>query len=422
MAGRRRTCESWTVLADNDRDPCRYAPLSDHHNADPSDTWTRLRERCPVAHDADHDLWVISRHADVLGDGAALAQFSNRTSASGQITLTPEVRAVMAAGPRPVDTLLTLDPPDHTESRRIVNEAFKPSRVAAMEPMVRRIAAGLAEALDTGGPVELMEAMAVPLPMRVISLVLGVPEDDYPTFKRWSDAIANGLSADLGPAEQLDAAHARMDFYRYVIEACRERRTAPRDDVLSDLACLRRPDDTVLSDGELCSIAVQVLVAGNETSTNLLGSAVYHLARAGWWPELVADPSLAPAVVDETLRIESPVQALYRRTTTAVEVAGVEIPAGCRVHLSWASANRDPSVFDRPDVFDPRRPGLRSHLAFGFGVHFCPGASLARLEGRVALEEMARRYPRIDVDFDAARWRRHFHLRGLEHLEVRVHR
>lgn len=407
-------------------DPCRYDPLSDTHRADPSATFAGLRERCPAFFDEAHDLWVITRHDDVLAAARDTGTFSNRTSASGQVRLCPEAIELMASGPRPVDTLLTLDPPAHTENRRIVNEAFKPSRVAAMEPMIRAIAVELVErlagAVAGGNPVEFMDAMAVPLPMRVISRVLGVPEADFPVFKRWSDDIAMGLSADLTDEEQVVAARSRLDFFRYVVETCEERRRRPLDDVLSDLANLERADSGRLSDDELCSIAVQLLVAGNETSTNLLGSALYHLARAGWWERLVTDPSLAPAVVEETLRIEAPVQALYRRTTREVEVAGTVIPAGARVHLAWASANRDPAAHPNPDVFDPGRPDLRTHLAFGFGPHFCPGAPLARLEGKVGLEELVRSVPGLTVALGSAEWRRHFHLRGLIRLHVTADR
>jgi cytochrome P450 len=398
----------------------RYDPLSEAHRADPAAAFAQLRTHCPVHHDAAHELWVLTRHADVLAAARDTATFSNRTSASGQIRLCPEALAVMASGPRLADTLLTLDPPAHTEIRRIVNEAFKPSRVAAMEPMVRAIAAELADAFDTSGPVEIMDAMAIPLPMRVISRILGVPEDEFPTFKRWSDDIAAGLSADLPDDEQVAAARSRLAFFEYVIAACAERRGAPRDDVLSDLATLERADGSRLSDGELCSIAVQLLVAGNETSTNLLGSMLLHLDRNGLWPALVADIALAPAAVEETLRIESPVQALYRRTTTDVDVHGTTIPAGSRVHLVWASANHDAEAFSDPDRFDLHRPELRTHLAFGFGPHYCPGAPLARLEGRIALEELTRRFPHLSVDQSSAVWRPHFHLRGLLRLDVRV--
>jgi cytochrome P450 len=405
-------------------EPCHYDPLSDAHRADPGATFAALRERCPVHHDEAHDLWVISRHDDVLAAARDTVTFSNRTSASGQIRLCPEALALAASGPRPVDTLLTLDPPAHTENRRIVNEAFKPSRVAAMEPMVRAITVELIETmLDEGrggNPVEFMEALAVPLPMRVISRILGVPEDEFPVFKRWSDDIAMGLSADLGDDEQVAAARSRLAFFRYVVDTCAERRRHPQDDVLSDLANLERGDRGRLGDDELCSIAVQLLVAGNETSTNLLGSALYHLARAGWWDRLVAEPALAPAAIEETLRIEAPVQALYRRTTRDVTVAGTVIPEGSRVHLAWASANRDPGAHPDPDTFDPTRADLRTHLAFGFGAHYCPGASLARLEGRIGLEELTRRAPGLAVDLDSAEWRRHFHLRGLTRLHVTV--
>jgi cytochrome P450 len=331
---------------------CPYDPLSAAHRADPAAAFRVLRAEHPVLHDEAHDLWVITRHADVLAAAKDTESFSNATSASGQIRLCDAALAIVRQGPPPVDTLLTLDPPAHTENRRIVNEAFKPSRVAAMEPMVRAIASELADSLDTGQPVDFMTAMAVPLPMRVISRVLGVPEAEFPTFKAWSDEIAAGLSADLTDDEQVRSARARLEFYRYVIEACAQRRRAPADDVLSDLANLRRADGTTLSDAELCSITVQLLVAGNETSTNLLGSVLWHVERAGWWKHLVADPALGPTVVEETLRLESPVQALYRRTTTPVTVAGTTIPAGARVHLVWASANRDPEPWPEPDTFD----------------------------------------------------------------------
>jgi len=396
----------------------RYDPMDPALREDPFAYYAALREHAPVHHASGLDAYLISRHADVKAVVSDPATFSSQV---GPITVAPppEALAVLADAMPPVHTLLTADPPEHRRYRTLVARAFAPRRVARLESTIRELAHGLVDRMEGEGRVDLVERFAVPLPLTMIADQLGVPRRDLPDLKRWSDDNVALLGGMLDAERFVGVARSLVEFQRYFVARIEECRAAPRDDILSQL--LRAEVDERPLDGpELVSILNQFMVAGNETTTNALSAGVRLLLEH---PEqraaVEADPGLWPSVVEEVLRLASPVATLFRAARREHTLHGVRIPAGARLAVVYASANRDPAVFRDPDRFDPTRPELGEHLAFGFGEHYCVGAGLARKEIEIGLQVLLERLPRLRLcpDADLAH-HPSFILRGLRSLHV----
>lgn len=313
-------------------------------------------------------------------------------------------------------SLLELDPPDHTRLRRLVMPAFSPRRIKGLE---QTITAGVHDLLDRAEAqreFDLVTALAAPLPTTVITALLGIGSDDHEPFLRYGTAIAGALDGiqSLRHARELRIAEQELGtiFSRLLVE----RRDDPRQDVISDLAAV---DQDRATHTELLSLCTLLLVAGFETTVNLIGSTVLNLHRHDQWPLVVEDPTLAEAAIEETLRFDPPVQVTGRLTTTEMELGGHTVPAGTSVVALLGGTGRDPEVFDRADEFDLTRPHQSDHLAFSAGVHYCLGAPLARLEARIAVAELARRMPRL-ASTGPVRMRPTTTLRGPAHLGVRI--
>ncbi len=358
----------------------------------PYDFYRRVRTEAPV-HQTPLGFWLVSRYDDVLSVVRDPERFSSSFSGAfaGGREPTPELRAIAAEGYPPANTLLTNDPPSHTQFRGLVNKAFTPKRVAQLEGEIRGIANDLIDRWIDTGRVELVSQFAVPLPLTVIADALGVDRADMADFKRWSDDSVAPLSGLLSPERQLECARSRVEMQHYLAARCEERRSEPRDDLLSDLVHARfdggERAGEQLTMAELLNVIEQLLVAGNETTTKLIAAGMLLLIEH---PEqmrrVLADPSLVPNLVEEALRMESPVQMLPRVTTVDVELGGVTIPKGSMVMVMYGCANRDEARFEAADRFDVTRANARTHLAFGQGPHFCVGAALARSEARIAFE------------------------------------
>jgi cytochrome P450 len=314
--------------------------------------------------------------------------------------------------------LIASDPPVHGPMRSLVNRGFTPRRIAALEPRVREIARAALAAVEDKGELDLVQDYAIPLPVQVIAELLGVEPGRYEDFKRWSDVIieaSTGSATGVKPETMLGVFGELNEYVVSVIEA---RRAQPREDLISTLI-RAEAGETAITPIELMMFTLLLLVAGNETTTNLLGNAMLALLEH---PDQLArvqrEPARIPALVEEALRFDSPVQALLRRATSDLDVAGAQIPQGATVLLLLGSANRDAEAFPDPDRFDVGR-NPQGHLSFGVGIHFCLGASLARLEARVALEELLARFARLERTSAQVEHIDSFLLRGLHRLPLR---
>jgi cytochrome P450 len=367
----------------------------------PYDYYATLREQAPV-HLTPYGFWLISRYDDVLDVVRDPERFSSQMLGPFAAEPSPEVAAVLKDAYPGVPTLLTNDPPSHTRFRNLVNKAFTPKRVGQMEGQIRAIADDLVDQFVAAGEVELVSQFAVPLPLTVIADALGVDRADMPAFKRWSDDSVAPLSGLLTEERKVECAHSRVEMQRYMVARIDERRAERRDDLLSDLVHARlevgEGQGAPLTVSELLNVIEQLLVAGNETTTKLLTSGMLLLLEQPTeMAKVRADPALIPNLVEEALRYESPVQMLFRTTTTEVEVAGVSIPAGAACLVVYGSANRDDRHFPSGADFDVERANARTHLAFGQGPHYCVGAALARAEARIGFEVLLDRLDDVAV-------------------------
>ena len=387
--------------------------------------YERVREEAPV-HQTPLGFWAVSRYEDVLSVVRNPEMFSSLAQSNSFVTPPPpEVIEIAKQGYPRVNTLLSNDPPSHTQFRNLVNKAFLPKRVAQLEDSIRKIANDLIDAFISDGKVDLVEQFAVGVPLTVIADALGVDRADMPKFKKWSDDSVAPLSGMLTPERQIECAHSRIEFQKYMVDRVREREENLRDDLLSDLVQARFDSGERAGEGmtmaEMLDVIAQLLVAGNETTTKLIAAATLMLVEN---PEQMAkvraDHSLIPNLVEEALRMEAPVQMLPRFTKDDVEVGGVVIPKGSVVMAMYGCANRDGGKYPNPDMFDIERDNARTQLAFGQGPHFCVGAALARSEARIAFELLLSRLNNIalaNVDTPTHR-ELSMTLRGLTNLHL----
>jgi len=390
-----------------------FNPMDPEFLADPYPTYHRLRDEDPVHH-SPLDFWVLTRYEDVvavLRDPRFIKEpLVSVVAARFGVTVPPGVGLSM----------LDRDPPDHTRLRSLVSKAFTPRVVEGLRPRIQKIVDDLITRAEAVGRMDLIEEFAYPIPVNVICEMLGVPIEDHERFKGWSLDIARGLdSVWLPPESEIPkrsgaARHAIGDYMRGLIA---ERRASPRGDLLSALIAAEEAGDK-LSEDELIATCILLLIAGHETTVNLIGNGTLALLRH---PEelrrLRETPGLITSAVEELLRYDGPVQRTARITSTEVTIGGRTIGKGEMVMPFIGAADRDPSQFTGPDRLDLGRTDNR-HIAFGWGIHFCLGAPLARIEGQIAIDTLVRRLPRLTLVDDEPEYRQSLTLRGLKALPV----
>jgi cytochrome P450 len=391
-----------------------FNPMDPEFLADPYPTYHRLRAEDPVHH-SPLGFWVLTRYEDVsavLRDPRFIKE---------------PLAALVAARfgvevPRGVGlSMLDRDPPDHTRLRSLVGTAFTPRVVEGLRPRIQQIVDGLITHAQAVGSMDVIEEFAYPIPVNVICELLGIPVADHERFKGWSLDIARGLDSIYLPADSevprrsAASRHAISDYFRDLIA---RRRAAPRGDLLSALIAAEEAGDK-LNEEELLATCILILIAGHETTVNLIGNGVLALLRnPDELRRLRATPGLITSAVEELLRYDGPVQRTARVASAEATIGGRTIARGEMVMPFIGAADRDPAQFPDPDRLDLTR-GDNRHIAFGWGIHFCLGAPLARLEGQIAIDALVRRLPRLGLVDDKAEYRQSLTLRGLKTLPVK---
>ena len=420
--------------------PFSYAPFSPEHRADPYPVYRRLRDEAPVLWAPDPGCWCISRYDDVLGvlndpeTFSSEAMFSMLMNA-GQQEAPPMswnlarfiFKMIFRVGLRPskfanVRSLIAEDGARHSETRGLVNRGFTPRRIADLEPRIRELTEEILEPLREGRSFDLVRDFSVPLPVTVIAELLGIEKERHADFKRWSDKIVEGSTTTEGRERRNradpDFADTLVEIFGYLKRIGRERRKRPAGDVISAIVA-DHEGKAGLNEYDVVAFVVVLLVAGNETTTNLIGNCVRALLdHPDQLLQLQQRPDLVAPALEEALRYDSPIQLLFRTATRDVEMHGVTIREGDTVMPLLGSANRDERHFADPDRFDIER-NPRGHVAFGFGKHFCLGASLARLEARCALEAILPELSRWVPDDAPQRFIDSFLVRGPAALPFR---
>jgi cytochrome P450 len=417
----------------------RYEPFCDRVREDPYPYYTALREEAPVYWAEEAEAWCVSRHEDVVFVLKNPSLFSSDAMRAMLIGVRPGVDplqdpqamqrlfAIAQSLPWPPDTLATAcnviaeDPPRHEVLRRLVNRAFTPRRVAGWELRAREIVDVCLAKLRDGEDFDVVAELAVPLPVRIIAEMLGVEPERIADFKRWGALMIAGSTGSTRRQDPITSglAGAMGALAEYVLEVIAARESSPGDDLVSTLIAAQ-DGEAGLSAPEVVLFVMLLLVAGNETTTNLIGSAAIALLdHPGELARVRSDRGLLPSLVEEALRWESPIQFVFRRATADVEIRGRRIPANSHVIALIGSANRDEREFGADAArFDAAR-NPQGHLAFGLGNHFCLGASLARLEARVALDALIEELPRVERCERRTRYVDSFLVRGPERLMLR---
>lgn len=398
-----------------------FNPLLPAFIEDPHPFLRRLREEDPVHWSPVFQVWVLTRYADAL---AALHDRRLSASASGWENRAKFFyRTGLDDTPPPMEVyrhwMLQMDPPDHTRLRSLLNKAFT-SRVAEnLRPRIQTLVDDMLERAGSEEEMDVVAAIAGPLPIRVICEMLGVPEDGRERVMRWSHELLPSFGPIMSTEQLRKISVTMTEFSRYIEELLTWRKAHPQRHLLDDLIAARDSGNR-LSDAELVSTCILLVFAGHLTTVQLIATGVLTLLRHPQQAErLQNDPSLYATAVEEILRFESPLQVVNRTASEDLEIGGKRILKGQMVLISLVAANRDPEQFPQPETFDIARTPNR-HISFGYDCHYCAGAPLARLEAQIALETLFRRYPNLELGGDRLHRDRNLLLRGLKSLKVRL--
>jgi cytochrome P450 len=396
-----------------------YDPFSPEFRVNPYPFYEDLRDNTPFLFDEASNMWVVSRYEDV---SALLKDKRFGRSLDG----TPY--ATLRATPTPDDpmfpfrrlglhSLFDKEPPDHTRLRGLVHKAFTPKRVENLRVKIQAITDSLIDRVEADGEADLLETVAVPLPVQVIAEMLGVPEADQHLLRPWSHDIVALFELTHTPEQAQAAVRAASEFWEYLRQLANERRQHPGDDLITALVEAEEDGDKLTED-ELISACILLLNAGHEATVNVVGNGLYALLQRPQQHAALRDtPTLVPTAVEELMRFDTPLQLFRRKAREDVDYKGVTFKGGDEIALLFGSANRDPRRFTQPDTLDITRQD-NPHISFSLGIHFCLGAPLARLELNTSIATIMRRLPNLRLVGPAPQYRDSFVIRGLDRLQV----
>lgn len=367
----------------------------------PHATWKTFREEIPVYHDPATNYWIVTRHSDIKGVFADWETFSSDNAQSPMRPMCDAGKKIMKDGGFTIYSGLSARvPPDHTRIRKIAQSAFGPRRFKAIEPKIELIIDKALKRITPMGECDFFRDVAYDVPALVLFALMGIPDEDVPKVKDWAASRARLTWGNLSDEEQLPLAHKMVDYWAYCRGLVAARKKIPGDDFPTDMV-RAQADGADIEDDEIAGVMYSVLFAGHETTTTLMANAVITLMNnRDAWNAICADPKLIPAATDEMLRFAPSIVSWRRRAKVATEIGGVPIPEGANILLVMGSGNRDADLYADGETFDINRKNARSHISFGYGIHFCIGFQLAKMEFGIMLRELSSRFPDMTLKAD----------------------
>ena len=362
---------------------------------DPYRFYTQARQEEPITYSPKLDAWLVTSYADIQSILLQPEKFSSRNTLTSPVKFAPEALQEMVKGYLPVPIVLNSDGAEHTRFRAPLTKAFAPARMRKMEPFVYEIANKLIDAFIDEQKADIISQFAYPLALEVVLTLLGIDKEDIEQTRKWSHDWLMLMSVQLDEATQIAYARETVAFQNYLADLVNSRREHPQDDLTSSLVVYSTDDREPLSNAELVITLQGLILAGHESTTNMIGTGMLQLLRNPLqWQMLCAHPETIPQMVEEILRFDAPIQMFAREANQETMIGGVTLPEEAQILLLYGSGNRDEKVFAQAEEFQLQR-SPNHHLAFGHGVHFCVGAALARLEGRIAFEVLCQRLPHV---------------------------
>jgi hypothetical protein len=382
-----------------------FDPFVEPYLSNPHPFWLRAREQEPVFYSPQIDYWVVTRYEDIKAIFGDPQTFSASNAQTPIRPLAPQVTHLLRDGGLKTKPVMSnRDPPEHTRIRKHTWGAFTPKRVAQLEPQIRALVTQFIDRIVEQKRADLVQEMFYELPVHVLFIFLGIPEKDIGRIKTWSRKRLMLTWGRLSDEQQMIEAQGLLEYWKYTEDFIDGLLADPPDNYVGDLIRVSQADDNELTVDEITNIVYGLVLAGHETTTSMSSNAIVTLMQhRDVWQRLCAEPQAIPKAVEELLRFNSSVITWRRKTTRPVEIANLAIPADANLLLALCSGNYDDAHFADPEKFDIDRPNVRSHLSFGFGIHFCLGAPLARLELKIILEELARRLPDLRLS-DKQTW------------------